>query len=284
MADAAPAPGFITDFDARPGTAVPVAADVVRVTAPNPGPMTFTGTNSFVIGAGAVLVLDPGPADRRHLAALTAAIAGRKVVAILLSHGHRDHSALAGRLARATGAPIWSGAAGCDRRLRDGERIAAGDTALEVIATPGHSADHLCFALRGTPAMLTGDHVMGWSSTAITPPDGDLGAYLSSLDRLIARPERLYLPAHGGPIADGPAFAAALRAHREMRNRQIVELVDAGAGTRRALLRAIYPGLRGRRRIAAAVTLGAHLRHLAVAGRIAMRPGLFGPRLRPAGG
>lgn len=287
MADTAPTLRFAKSFNAQPGTAVRAGPGIVRVTARNSGPFTFTGTNSFIIGKDAVFVLDPGPNDKRHLEALTAAIARRPVVAVLLSHGHRDHSALAGRLARATGAPIWSGApprrgrGRTDRQLRDGDWIAAGGSTLEVIATPGHSESHLCFALVGTPAILTGDHVMGWNSTMIAPPDGDMGDYLSSLDKLIARPEGYYIPAHGGPIPEGRDFAVALRAHRQMRNGQIVRLVEQGADTRRRLIKAIYPGLSGRLRIAASMTLRAHLSYLAAQGRIEMQPGPLGPKLLP---
>lgn len=293
---------FDTDFDPRTGEAVPLGDGIVRITAPNAGPYTFTGTNSYLIGVDRLVVVDPGPDDPTHLSALRAAIAGRPVEAVLLTHTHRDHSDLARRLSNEVGAPIWSNgphrlsrrphlfewnATGResdfrlvpDRIISDGDRLEVGRMALTVVATPGHCANHLAFALEGSDTLLSGDHVMGWNSTIVSVPDGDMGAYLTSLDRLAIRPERRYLPGHGGAIADGPAQALALKAHREARNRQLVEAIAAGARTLPEARARIYPDLADRLRIAAEATLNAHAEYLAVRGEIAMRRGLFGVRL-----
>ena len=240
---------FNTEFDARTGQPVEVAPSILRITAPNAGPYTFKGTNTFLIGEHSVAVLDPGPDDDSHLTALLKAIGGRKVDAIILTHTHRDHSDLVERLRAETNAPVWSGgrhrlsrpahlfefnAVGResdwrlrpDRVLKDGERIVAGGVPLEVVATPGHCANHLCFGLAGTPVLLTGDHIMGWNSTLVSVPDGSMAEYFRSLERVIGLSYARYLPAHGGAIEDGPAYARALLGHRQLRNRQIVEAVD----------------------------------------------------------
>lgn len=304
---AAPAPPlqFNTGFEPRTGEAVEVAPGLVRITAPNAGPYTFTGTNSFLIGTERLAVLDPGPADDGHLAALLRAIAGRPLEAILLTHTHRDHSDLARWLAAATGAPIWFGgrhrlsraarpleinAVGResdfelvpDRTLGDGERLSFGGMPLEVIATPGHCANHLAFGLAGTPVLLTGDHVMGWNSTLVSVPDGSMADYLGSLERVIGLPYRHYVPAHGGEIAEGPTYARALLAHRQQRNAQVIEAVADDARSLGALRRRIYPELAPQLWPAALMTLKAHVEYLADRGEIAARRGLLGLRLSPA--
>lgn len=303
MAATPPLLVFDTTFDPPTGLPVEMLPGIVRVTAPNSGPYTFTGTNSFIIGEARVAVLDPGPDDPRHLAALRAAIAGRPIEAILLTHTHRDHSASAARLKAETGAPLWFAGAhrlsrpphlleinalarDCDWRLVpdltffDGESFTAGGVRLTAIATPGHCANHLCFAINGTDWLLTGDHIMGWNSTLVAVPDGSMADYLASLRKVIALPYRRYLPAHGGPIADGPSYARALLAHRELRNRQVVDAVAAGATRIGELLDQIYPTLKPALRFAAALTLKAHVEYLADAGAIRMRRGVFGVRLR----
>lgn len=290
---------FDTDFAPETGRAVPVAPSIVRVSAPNAGPYTFAGTNTFLIGDGPVLVLDPGPDDTRHLAAVLAALGGRKVEAIVLTHTHRDHTGLVRRLQAATGAPIWSGGrhrASRRRRLleidpvaresdwqltpyrvlADGDRISAGGVELEVIATPGHCANHLAFGRVGTHWLLTGDHIMGWNSTLVPVPDGSMSDYLHSLDKVIGLPYQHYLPAHGGPIMDGPVFARALLGHREQRNAQVVEAVNAGATTLEQLRRRIYPTLSLPLQAAARMTLKAHVEYLADRGLIGATHGALG--------
>jgi glyoxylase-like metal-dependent hydrolase (beta-lactamase superfamily II) len=293
-----------TEFDPETGRPIEIAPGLVRVTAPNAGPYTFTGTNTFLVGESTVAVIDPGPDDATHLTALRQAIAGRKVEAIILTHTHKDHCSLAGRLKAETGAPLWfegkhrlSRRAGLfernviasssdwtlvpDRTLRDGEIVTVAGMEVAVIATPGHCANHLAFGIVGSPFVLSGDHVMGWSSTLVSVPDGSMGDYLSSLDRIIASPFTHYLPAHGGPVVDGRSFAKALKAHREVRNAQIIEAVTGGARSIGALRRAIYPELKPILWPAARMTLRAHVEFLAERGMIEVKRTPFGVRIGP---
>jgi len=297
-----PAPPYSTQFDPQTGRPVAVAAGIARVTAPNASPYTFTGTNSFLIGESRVAVLDPGPDDPAHLAALIDAIGGREVVAVILTHTHRDHSALARRLMAETGAPLWSGgphrasralkpfeinpfkASGDstlvpDRRLDDGDILDIDGIGLRVVATPGHCANHLAFAVEGGEVLLVGDHVMGWNSTVVAAPDGDLGDYLDSLDKVIALPQTRYVPGHGGEIADGPGFARALKAHRLMRNGQLLELLRGGPMSLKAAARAVYPRLSGKLAIGARRTLLSHAEYLERRGEMGVRRGVLGTRL-----
>ena len=305
MADTPPPLPLNTRFDPQTGQLVEVAPGIGRVTASNSGPYTFTGTNSFLIGTEQVAVLDPGPDDPHHMAALRTAIAGRPVTAILLTHTHRDHSASATRLKNETGAPLWFGgphrlsrprrlfepntlAGACDwglkpdRTLRDGDTVEINGVAMTAVTTPGHCANHLCFAVNGNELLLSGDHVMGWNSTLVAVPDGSMADYLQSLRKVIALPKARYVPAHGGPIQDGPTFARALLSHRELRNRQVVDGVNGGARTIDDLLRKIYPLLAANLKFAAALTLRAHVEYLAQAGEIRMHGGVFRTRLSPA--
>lgn len=303
---AAPKPQLVFDtaFDPQTGTPVPVAEGLVRVTAPNAGPYTFTGTHAFIIGNERVFLLDPGPDDPRHAEALIAAIGGRAVEAILLTHTHRDHSALAARMRERLKAPLWFGGphrlsrparwgevnavSGSsdwklrpDRTLADGERIAAGGIELEIIATPGHCANHLAFGVVGTDLLLTGDHIMGWNSTLVSVPDGSMADYFASLDKVLATGYRRYHPAHGGPIQDGPAYARALKAHRETRNEEIRAAVRAGSRSIGAIVRAVYPGLALNLVPAARMTVAAHVEYLEARGALEVRRGLLGRRIVP---
>lgn len=300
MASAASALSFDRAFDPQTGRAIVVADGITRVTAPNASAYTFTGTNSFILGYERLAVLDPGPDDPEHLAALVDAIGGRRVDAIILTHTHRDHSAAARRLARDLGAPLWFGGPhrlsrplrrfernpirrSCDwdlvpdRTLTDGEAIAAGDLSMLVHATPGHCANHLAFS--SGDILLSGDHVMGWNSTLVSVPDGSMADYLASLDKVIALPCRQYLPAHGGAIADGPGYAAALLAHRQMRNEQVISAVRGGARTVGAMVKAIYPALPLPVRLAAAMTITAHVEYLEGLGELKVSRGLFWTRV-----
>ena len=293
---------FDTQFDAETGQPVTVAESIVRVTAPNASPFTFTGTNSFLVGHQKLALIDPGPVDTEHEAALLKAIGGRPVTAILLTHTHRDHSASAKTLARKLGARLWFGGLhrlsrplrrfeinpirkSCDwdlapdRTLVDGEIIPAGDMTLSVHTTPGHCANHLAFGVAGSDLLFSGDHVMGWNSTLVSVPDGSMADYFASLDKLIALPYRRYLPAHGGEIADGPAHAAALKAHRQMRNQQVLDAVSRGARSIGAVVAAIYPTQPTRVRMAARMTMTAHVEYLERLGALRVRRGIFGTRL-----
>ncbi|MEP7240239.1 MAG: MBL fold metallo-hydrolase [Devosia sp.] len=305
MADASPGPRFDTSFDPDTGRPVAVAPGVVRITAGNRSAFTFTGTNSFLIGGDRLAVLDPGPDDVGHRSALLAAIGGRPVEAIILTHTHKDHSAGARSLVAATNAPLWFAGphrlsrparpfepnaigSACDwslrpdRTLHDGERFEIGGVRLAAVTTPGHCANHMSFGVEGADALLSGDHVMGWNSTLVSVPDGSMADYLASLRKVIALPYRRHLPAHGGPVEDGPALARALLAHRQLRNAQVADAVRGGATRLRDLVAKIYPRLSGPLRFAAGLTLAAHIEYLEDTGVIAVRRSPFGMRLRPA--
>ncbi|HTN63566.1 MAG TPA: MBL fold metallo-hydrolase, partial [Devosia sp.] len=294
---------FNTNFDPQAGKAVPVAPGLVRVTAPNASPYTFTGTNSFILGHGTVAVIDPGPDDPRQQAALEQALGGKTVEAIILSHTHRDHSESARRLADTWKVPLWFGGrhrlsrplrrfernpikGSCDwnlvpdRVLTDGQVLTVGGVAISVQATPGHCANHLAFGLVGTPVLLTGDHIMGWNSTLVSVPDGSMADYMASLDKVIALPFTHYVPAHGGPIAEGVSYARALKAHREARNEQVLDAVKAGARSLSAVVSTVYPSIGLPLRGAAAMSVTAQVEYLEGLGLLEVRRGLFGTRLR----
>ncbi len=307
MAPVAPPLRFEREFDAQTGTLVAIAPGIARLTAPNAGPYTFTGTNTFILGTDRVAIIDPGPDDARHYRALLSAIGGRPVEAILLTHTHRDHSAMVPRLRQASGAPVWfegrhrlsrprrlfeiNAIAGSsdwaltpDRVLRHGERFSVAGVALDAIATPGHCANHMAFGVLDGDLLLTGDHIMGWNSTLVSSPDGSMRDYFSSLERVIALPYRRYLPAHGGPIASGPDYARALLLHRQLRNQQIIEAVRGGACRIADLMPLIYPQLALNLQPAARMTLGAHIEYLEGRGDIVVTRRLWRERFRAAQG
>jgi hydroxyacylglutathione hydrolase len=301
------APQFDLAFEPAYGRAVAVAPGIERITAPNPGPFTFHGTNSYIVGTSCVAVIDPGPENEAHWQALTAALAGRRVTHIFVTHTHRDHSPLAHRLKAETGAPtVGEGphrparplrdgeinpfaesadsAFVPDIALRDGETIAGDGWALTCVPTPGHTANHAAFALEGSGILFSGDHVMAWSTSIVAPPDGAMADYMASLDRLIARGDRLLLPGHGGPVKDPPVFLRALKTHRRMRERAILERIRAGDGRIADMVKAIYretdPKLHG----AAALSVLAHIEELVERGQIAADgPPSLAARYRPAG-
>ena len=283
---------FDTRFEPAHGQAVDVAPGVRRVTAQNPGPFTFHGTNSYVVGTDTLAVIDPGPEDEAHLRALLAAIGGRPVSHIFVSHTHRDHSPLARRLAQATGARVLAeGPHRPARRLRigetnpldasadtdfapddalaDGELVEGDGWAIRTVLTPGHAANHAAFALEGTGILFSADHVMAWSTSIVAPPDGAMSDYMASLDRLAARDDGLYLPGHGGPVEKPAAFVRGLRTHRRMREAAIVERLKAGDRTIPDVVRAIYASTDPRLHGAAGLSVLAHLEDLVARGVVA---------------
>jgi glyoxylase-like metal-dependent hydrolase (beta-lactamase superfamily II) len=282
----------MTDMDTQaPDIAKTLSPLVRRVLAANPSPFTYTGTQTYIVGTGDVAVVDPGPADPDHIAGILGATTGERITAIVCTHTHRDHSPGAKPLAAATGAPII----GCapltlddsgpradasfdpdyapDRILADGERIAGANWTLEAVATPGHTSNHLCLALIEEGALFTGDHVMGWSTTVVSPPDGDMADYMASLDKLIARTDAVYYPAHGEPVTNPQRFARSLAGHRRQREGQILRLVREGVGVIDDMVPRMYAGVDKRLYPAAGRSVLAHLIDLENRGRAA-RDGL----------
>ena len=269
---------FDLAFEPRYGEAVQLSPLVGRVVAENPGPFTFYGTGTYIVGRDSVAVLDPGPLLDAHLAALLAALDGRRLSHILVTHTHLDHSPLARPLQQATDAPILGfgphGTAGGveagadldfrpDVLLRDGERVAGAGWTLEALHTPGHAANHLCFALAQEKALFCGDHVMGWSTTVVAPPDGDMALYMRSLERLAARPEAPFYPTHGNPIPAPRQHVAALIQHRLERRTRVLAALDATPRTPQTLVPPVYgPTLDPRLTGGAALSLLAHLMEL----------------------
>ena len=258
-----------------------------RLIAPNSSAFTYTGTCTYIVGEGEVAILDPGPDDDSHLQRLLAATAGERVAHIVVTHTHRDHSALVGRLAAATGAdvvgarphlPRPGAPQGLDaahdlayapaRVLGDGETLTFGDHALTALATPGHAANHLCFVWGD--AMFSGDHVMAWSTSVVAPPDGSMGDYMASLEKLRDREETIYWPGHGGPVSDPKRYVRGLITHRRQRESAILAQLEAGPTTIAEIVEKNYVGLEPRLKGAAALSTLAHLEDL-LARKLAVR-------------
>ena len=263
------------EVDAPYAILEPLEPGIARLLADNPSPFTFTGTQSYLVGEAEVAVIDPGPDLPDHVGAILAALGGRRLVAIACTHTHRDHSPASRALAAATGAPIigcaalslesvgpradasFDGDYRPDRVLEDGEAITVDGHALTAVATPGHTSNHLCFAYRG--ALFSGDHVMGWSTSVVVPPDGDMGDYMASLDKLRARNDRIYYPAHGPAVEKPQQLVRGMMGHRLQRERQIVKRLREGDRTVAEIVAAAYPGLDPRLVGAAAGSVTAHL-------------------------
>ena len=261
---------FLTEPEPARELAIPVAPGIARIVAANPGAMTYHGTNTYLIeGAAGTTVLDPGPDDPAHVRAILRATGGR-VAHILLSHTHDDHLGALASLRAATGARAhaWHGARTADFSpdipLDDGDTV-AGWTALH---TPGHAADHLCFA-RADGTIVTGDHVMTWSTSVVSPPAGDMAAYLAALRRLLGRDDRLLLPGHGPPLAAPRAYLRHLLAHREQREAAVLAAIAGQPRSAAAVTDQVYPRLTPRLRAAAERTVLAHLLKLQDEGRAA---------------
>ena len=259
---------FLTEPEPRRGEPHPVAPGIRRIVAPNPGPMTYWGTNTYLIdGPGGSLLLDPGPDDATHVAAVLAAI-GSPIVGILLSHTHHDHLGATAAVRAATGAAVhaWHEPAAPpfvpDVLLRDGDRVGA----WQAIHTPGHASDHVCFA--GPDGVLfSADHVMGWSSSVVSPPGGNMAAYFDSLHRLLAREDRVYLPGHGPPVPSPQAHTRDLLAHREGREAAILAALSVAPQSPGALTELLYDKIDPTLKRAAERNVRSHLQKLAVEGR-----------------
>ena len=252
-----------------------VEPGIARVLAHNPSAFTYYGTQSYLIGEREVAVVDPGPDLPEHIDALVRAIGGRPVTAILCTHTHRDHSPAARPLAELTGSPVtgcpplalesvgpradaaFDGDYSPDRLLQGGESIEVDGRSIVAVATPGHTSNHLCFAIGG--ALLTGDHVMGWSTTVVVPPDGDMADYMASLDKLRRREDRIYYPAHGPAVTNPQQYVRGLMGHRMQREKQILRLVGERARDVPDIVANAYPGLDPRLVNAAGGSVLAHL-------------------------
>jgi glyoxylase-like metal-dependent hydrolase (beta-lactamase superfamily II) len=280
---------YVRDIDIEYGRCDQVSPLIRRVTANNPGPFTYKGTGTYIVGRGEVAVIDPGPDDAAHLQAILAAVDGERVSHIVITHHHSDHSPLAGPLKAATGAPIY----GCavarheeddggvkmeaghdlgfspDVNLCGGGRVSGPGWTLEAIPTPGHTSNHLCYAFAEENACFTGDHIMGWSTTVITPPDGDMTDYLESLERIRSRNFAVLWPTHGPPIRDVDRFIQAYEDHRQERLDQITDALKAGPARIGDLVPRLYADVDSRLHPAAARSMLAGMIHLVRKGVLA---------------
>lgn len=267
------------------GHAAEVSALVRRIVAPNSGPFTFTGTCTYLVGCDPCIVIDPGPDDDSHLQSLVDAIGSSGVTHILVTHTHKDHSPLARRLAEFTGAEIWGAAPHKaarslahgevnaldgsadydhkpDRILTDGEVLRLNGLTFEVVATPGHTMNHLAFSLRDERALFSGDHIMAWSTSIVAPPDGSMSAYMQSLEKLLLRDEMHYWPGHGSPVKQPQNYVKGLIAHRQAREASILAALSQHSASIPDLVEKIYLGLADNLKGAAALSVFAHLEDL----------------------
>jgi len=271
------------------GVPVRLSPRITRVLAPNPSPFTFKGTGVYLVENGSdVIAIDPGPDMPEHIDALKRAIGERKLSHILITHTHRDHSPASRALKAWSGAQIYAAASAPhaaategqvdeahdhdfvpDCVVKDGDAIAG----MTCVATPGHTANHMCFALEAEKALFSGDHVMGWSTSVIAPPDGDMAAYLESLGKLLLRDDEIYYPTHGSPIADPQNWLRDLIAHRHQRAGQVADAVRSGSDTIETIAAQLYPDLDPALRGAAMAQVKAHLDLLEKQGRV-IRDGL----------
>lgn len=287
---------FAREFIFQYGVASQVAPGIRRIVAQNPGPFTFKGTNSYIVGTGEVALVDPGPDDAAHREALLGELAPKRerITHIFLTHTHKDHSAGLAKLAEATGAKVLGFGSDPkerqafrlspsaetfldadfkpDQPLRGGERIGGGDWELEALHTPGHAPDHLSFAVLGADVLLSGDHVMGWNTTVVAPPEGHMGAYISSLELLLQRAEDVYFPGHGGRVDQAQRLVKAFIMHRRWRESQILDCVRQGLDTIPLIVPKIYEGIDSALRDAAAYSVLAQLELLTETGRVRAEP------------
>lgn len=294
---------FSRDFDPQTGQGVEIAPGLRRLTAPNASPMTFTGTNSYLLGEREIAVIDPGPDDPAHLAAILAAVGdASKISHVFVTHSHIDHSPLARRLGQIADAPVLAlgdsyahrssrmvelasiaelgGGEGVDAsfapdlQLNDGEIIQAAEWSLGAIATPGHFSNHMCFHWAAENAVFSGDHVMGWATTLVSPPDGDLTAFMNSLALLAAREDGRYFPGHGAPVLDPKGMVTYQIGHRKSREAQILECLATGSFTPLELAHRIYSEIPTSLIPAAARNVFSHLLDLYERNRVFCQGGL----------
>lgn len=287
---------FVREFDFQYGRADKVSPLIRRVIANNPGPFTFTGTGTYIIGrpepGAGVAVIDPGPFDDAHLAALLKAVEGQTVSHVLVTHTHRDHAPLARPFAEAVGGATilaarppqrtihaWGGldededeTFAPDVVLAGGERLEGDGWTIEAMATPGHASNHIAFVLTDENALFSGDHVMGWSTTVVAPPDGDMTDYMASLDAVIARGFSTLWPTHGAPVTEPAPFLAAYRAHRLNREAQVLARLKAGDRTIAEMVPVLYAAVDNRLWPAASLSVWAHLKALVRAGLVVADP------------
>jgi glyoxylase-like metal-dependent hydrolase (beta-lactamase superfamily II) len=286
MADDVP---FDKTLDLAPDTVDEVAPGVRRIMANNPGPFTFKGTMSYIIGRGKVAIVDPGPADDAHIAALLDAVRNETVTHIFVTHTHRDHSPAVPAIKAATGATVYAEGphraarplnigeqkrldAGGDLdfrpdvMLKDGEVVTGDGWSVEGVTTPGHCANHMAYALRGTDMMFAGDHVMAWATTIVAPPDGAMVDYMASLNKVAKRPEQIYFPGHGPAIRQATRFVNYLILHRRAREDSILHRLGKGATDIPSIVRASYIGIDPRLIGAAGLSVLAHLEDLVTRG------------------
>ena len=279
---------YVRDMTFEYGKADRVSPMIRRVVAGNPSAFTFHGTGTYIVGHGAVAVIDPGPLLDSHVDALVRALGRERVTHIVITHTHRDHSPAARPLKQATGAPTYGFGPhgfnradgggeveeGADRdfvpdiRVCDGDRIEGDGWTLEAVHTPGHTSNHLCYALLEENALFPGDHVMGWSTTVVSPPDGDMRAYMRSLERLRARGEEVFWPTHGPPIPEPRDFVTALLAHRHEREDQLLACLAHDASTIPEMVETMYADVGRHLHAAAARSVLSHLIHMAETGRV----------------
>jgi glyoxylase-like metal-dependent hydrolase (beta-lactamase superfamily II) len=280
---------FIRTLDAPYEETVALSPRVSRLLARNPGPFTFKGSGVYVVGDRDIAVIDPGPDLPEHLDALRRAIAGKRVSHILVTHTHSDHSPAARPLKEWTGAPTYAfGPHGSgkvedggvrmeeggdmdfvpDVRVKDGDIVRGDGFTFECVYTPGHTSNHMCFALKEEKALFTGDHIMGWSTTVVTPPDGDMAQYMASVKKLIARDDEILYPTHGAPVTDPKPFLKAYLEHRVDRENQILACLRDGVNTIPAMVARMYVDVDKRLHPAASRSVLAHLIQLVNEGRV----------------
>jgi glyoxylase-like metal-dependent hydrolase (beta-lactamase superfamily II) len=296
---------FKTSMAFAYGEPSPVSPGIVRIVANNPSPLTFKGTNTYLVGMTSLAVIDPGPDDAAHLEAILKAAGARPITHVFITHAHRDHVDGARRIKAATGAkihgfgraPETGGAVAAnpsgnefidygftpDIRLYDGDVVEGQDWKLAALHTPGHAPDHLCFALLGRAVLFSGDHVMAWNTTLVGPPEGRMADYIGSLQLLFNRRETLYLPGHGGRLSEPLRTVKAYLLHRRWREQSVLSAIREGVRTIQTIVPVVYPGIDDRLSTAASLSVLAHVEHLIERGLVTCQgPPTWDRHLSPA--